>query len=85
MCRNNELRKFRTLDGAQRRAAIRRHLAGADKIDFTADPHSLAISQQCALADMARAVCWRKSITSCMSLGLAFFVYLSRDAGKGAA
>lgn len=85
MCRNTELKKFRTLAGPARRAAIRRHLAGAEQIDFAADPHSLAISQQCALADMARAVCWRKSITSCMSLGLAFFVYLSRDAGKGVA
>lgn len=85
MCRNTELKKFRTLAGPARRAAIRRHLAGVDKIDFAADPHSLAQSQQCALADMARAVCWRKSIASCMSLGLAFFVYLSRDAGKGVA
>ena len=85
MCRNNQLRKFRVLEGAARRRAIRAHLAESDKINFTADPHSLAQSQQCALADMARAVCWRKSITSCMSLGLAFYVYLSRDAGKGVA
>ncbi|TKW76785.1 MAG: hypothetical protein DI543_19150 [Bradyrhizobium icense] len=79
------MRKFRTLEGAQRRAAIRRYLAAQESIPFDADPHTLKSSQQCALADMARAVCWRKSITSCMSLGLAFYVYLSRDAGKGAA
>lgn len=79
MC-NNPLKRFRTMTGADRRAAVRAHLATTDAIDFTGDPHSLRISQQCALADMARAVCWRKSPSSPLSLGMAFYVYLSRDA-----
>jgi hypothetical protein len=82
MCKNNQLRSFRTLEGSKRREAIRAHMRAADDIDFTADPHSLRISQQCALSDMAKAVGWRKSSTSPLSLGLAFYVYLSRDAAK---
>ena len=82
MCKNNTLKQFRTMEGSARRAAIRAHLTKHEEIDFTADPHALKISQQCALADMARAVCWRKSPTSSLSLGLAFFVYLSRSAPK---
>lgn len=85
MCRNNELRKFRTMEGAQRRAAIRAHLAADAGLSFGNDPHTLSFSQRSALHDMARAVCWRKSISSCLSLGAAFYVYLSRDAGKGIA
>lgn len=78
MCRNNELRALRTLTGPARRAAIRKHLTNSAKIAFGVDPHTLAHSQQCALSEVARAVCWRKSISSPMSLGLAFYVYLSR-------
>jgi hypothetical protein len=80
MCKNNPLKKFRTLEGAARRAAVRSHMVKVEGIDFTADPHALRISQQCALADMAKAISWRKSPTSPLSLGLAFFVYLARDA-----
>lgn len=80
MCKQNSLKKFRTLEGAQRRAAIRAHMVATDEIDFTADPHSLRWSQQGALSDMAKAISWRKSPSSPLSLGLAFFVYLARDA-----
>ena len=82
MCRNTELKKFRTLAGPARRAAIRRHLAADAGLSFGNDPHTLSHSQRSALHDMARAVCWRKSISSCLSLGAAFYVYLSRDAGR---
>lgn len=82
MYRNNELRKFRTLSGAERRAAVRRYLADSAGLVFGNDPHTLSFSQRSALHDMARAVVWRKSISSCLSLGAAFYVYLSRDAGK---
>jgi hypothetical protein len=82
MCKQNPLKHFRTLEGNERRAAMRAHLSSVEGIDFTADPHALKISQQCALADMAKAVAWRKSPTSPLSLGLAFFVYLGRSAPK---
>lgn len=78
MCRNNELRKLRTMTGPARRDAVRRYLTESAQIAFGVDPHTLAQSQQCALSEVARAVCWRKSISSPMSLGLAFYVYLSR-------
>lgn len=79
MCANN-LRHLRTIEGAQRRATIRAMLAKSDALVFGNDPHTLSFSQRSALQDMARAVSWRKSITSCLSLGAAFYVYLSRDA-----
>jgi len=82
MCRNNELRKLRTLEGAKRRAAIRAELDKSLGLKFGNDPHTLSFSERVALQDVARAVCWRKSITSCLSLGAAFYVYLSRDAGR---
>lgn len=80
MCKQNPFKKFRSLEGSKRREAIRAHMSAAEEIDFTADPHALRISQQCALSDMAKAISWRKSPSSPLSLGLAFFVYLSRDA-----
>lgn len=81
MCSNN-LRHLRTIEGAQRRATIRALLAKSDGLVFGNDPHTLSMSQRCSLQDMARAVSWRKSISSCLSLGAAFYVYLSRDAAK---
>ena len=77
MC--GHLKQYRTLTGPARKTAIRSHLARTDGIDWKADPHTLTQSQRCALSDMAKAVSWRKSITSPLSLGLSFFVYLSRD------
>jgi hypothetical protein len=80
MC-NQSLKQFRTMSGADRRAAARAHLAQSHGINFAAnDPHGLTVSQQVALSDMARAVCWRKSAASPLSVGMAFYVYLARDA-----
>jgi len=78
MCKQNPLKHFRTLEGAKRRDAMRAALVASHEIDFAADCHTLTQSQRCALADMAKAVSWRKSPTSPLSTGLAFFVYLSR-------
>lgn len=80
MCKNNPLKKFRTMEGAQRREAMRAHLGETNELRFDLDPHELTFSQRSALSDMAKAVSWRKSPTSCLSLGAAFYVYLSRDA-----
>jgi len=79
---NQNLKPFRTLTGPARKSAMRAHLANIEGIDFRADPHTLTFAQQCALSDMAKAVSWRKSITSPLSLGLAFFVYLARDVSQ---
>lgn len=79
MSKQINLKTFRTIDGAARRDAMRAHLAEHAEIDFKADCHTLTFAQQCALSEMAKAVSWRKAITSPLSLGLAFFVYLARD------
>lgn len=80
MCKQNPLKNFRTMSGAERRAACRVHLAESNAINFAAqDPHALTVSQQSALADMAKAVSWRKSPMSPLSVGMAFYVYLARD------
>jgi hypothetical protein len=84
MC-NQTLKNFRTMSGADRRAAVRSHLAQSHAINFAAnDPHGLTVSQQSALCDMARAVSWRKSAASPLALGMAFYVYLARDAKPSA-
>lgn len=59
--------------------AIRAALVVSDKIDFTADVFALSHSQRCALRDAAKAHGYRKSITSCLSTGAAFFVYLVKE------
>lgn len=82
MCKPVDLKTFRTVVGADRKAAMRAHLSKHDGVTFGLDPHSIPMSQQCALADMAKAVSWKKSISSSLSLGLAFYVYLSRDVGQ---
>jgi hypothetical protein len=85
MCKQNPLKSFRTMSGAERRAAMRAHLAASNTISFAAqDPHALTASQQNALADMAKSVCWRKSPTSPLALGPAFYVYLARDVAQSA-
>jgi hypothetical protein len=81
MC-SHTLKHLRTLTGDKRRAAIRAHLAKSAALSFNLDPHTVTMSQQIALSDMAKAVSWRKSITSPLSLGLAFYVYLSREEAK---
>lgn len=77
---NKALTKFRTIDGCKRRAAMRAYLSGEDKtLSFTASPDSLTPSQLRALTDMAKAVSWRKSIGTPLTLGAAFYVYLGKD------
>lgn len=62
------------------KAALRATLAAAPhKVDFTLDPYQLTHSQRSALHDTARSVGYRKSVSSCLSLGAAFFVYLAKD------
>lgn len=79
MCKTVELKHFRTLEGPERKAAMRFYLAKHEGIDFTQDVHTLYSGQRSALQDMAKAVSWRKSLTSPLSLGAAFFVYLVKD------
>lgn len=79
MCKN-PLKNFRTMTGETRRAACRADLVHGHAIDFAAqDPHALTVSQLAALSAMAKAVSWRKSAASSLSVGMAFYVYLARD------
>lgn len=73
------LKNFRTMTGPERRSACRAHLEKQHGVNFHGDVHAVGISGLTACAEMAKAICWRKSQTSSMSLGAAFFVYLSRD------
>lgn len=76
---DQHFRTFRTLTGETRKIAIRTELsAEPHNIDFSADPFTLYNSQRIVLADMAKAVGYRKPITSYFSLGAAFFVYLAK-------
>lgn len=77
MC--NNLRKFRTLDGPARRIAVRAHLAQSLGLVWNKSPFELTHTERTALDEMARAVGWRKSIASSLSLSAAFYVYLSRE------
>lgn len=80
MCKN-PLKNFRTMTGETRRAACRADLVSGHNINFAAqDPHALTASQLAALSAMAKAVSWRKSAASSLSVGMAFYVYLARDA-----
>jgi len=79
MCKTVELKTFRTLEGPARKEAMRFYLAKHHAIDFTADVFTLYSDQRGALVEMAKAVSWRKSISSPLSLGAAFFVYLAKD------
>lgn len=81
MCKTPlDLRTFRTLDGSARRAAMRAHLTKAHGVDFSADVHAIPISALAACAELAKAVSWRKSPSSSLSTGAAFFTYLAREA-----
>ena len=81
---NNDLKKFRTMEGPARREAVRAHLIKHDGINFNKGPFELSHSERSALHDMAKAVSWRKSPASSFSLGAAFFVYLAKDVAKTA-
>lgn len=60
------------------KALLRTMLENSVKINFKADVHTLSHSQRTALQDMAKSVGYRKSVSSSLSLGAAFFVYLAR-------
>lgn len=62
------------------KTTIRAALAASHQIDFTADVFTLSHSQRVALVDAAKACGYRKSITSCLTLGGAFFQYLAKGA-----
>lgn len=79
MCKHNQLKKFRTMEGSARRAAVRAHLAHAVGLAFDKSPFQLSHTERAALDDMARAVAFRKSAISPLSNCAAFYVYLSRD------
>ena len=57
---------------------MRAMLAKSHDIDFTKEVFQLSHSQRIGLSDMAKAVGYRKSVSSSLSLGAAFFVYLVR-------
>lgn len=82
MSTNISLKALRTLEGEARRDACRAHLAKHSDMRFDLDPHQLTHSQRIDLHDMAKAVCWRKSICSSLSLGAAYYVYLCKDVAK---
>jgi hypothetical protein len=84
MCKQNPLKHFRTIEGAERRKAMRAHLAENNGIVWSKSPHELTHTERSALDAMARAVAWRKSISSPLSLCAAFYVYLSREVEKTA-
>jgi hypothetical protein len=79
---NLALKSLRTLEGEARRDACRAHLAKHSGLTFNLDPHQLSFSQRIDLHDMAKAVCWRKSICSSLSFGAAYYVYLCKDVAK---
>lgn len=70
------------MEGATRRAAIRAHMLDALNMKWDKSPYELTSSERTALDEMAKAVGWRKSIASPLSLSAAFYVYLCRDAAK---
>lgn len=78
MCKQNPLKHLRTLTGDARKQAARAHLTTEHGVTFGHGPHLLTWAQRDALSTLAKAVCWRKSISSSLSLGSAFYVYLSR-------
>lgn len=81
----NEYKKFRTLQGRTRKDAMRAELSKLPhEIDFGKSVYELSASQRCALSDMAKAVGYRKPVTSMHTLGGAFFCYLERDVARPA-
>lgn len=72
------LRKFRTLTGPARKNAVRAYLIAEYGVTFGLDPHTVPLSARGALADMAKVCGYRKPIACSLSLGTAFYRYLSR-------
>lgn len=80
MCKHNQnLKRFRTLEGSARRAAVRAYLAQSVGLAWDKSPFQLSAAERSALDDMARAVAFRKSAISPLSNCAAFYVYLSRE------
>lgn len=71
------LRRFRTLTGPARKVAVREHLAALG-VEFGKDVNTIPGPLKSAVADMAKVCGYRKPITCPLSLGAAFYVYLSR-------
>lgn len=76
MC-NQTLKRFRVLTGPARRIAMVHYLQ-AHGVVFGQDVHAVPVSTLTACAELAKAVCWRKSLSSSMSIGAAFYLYLSK-------
>lgn len=72
------LRKFRTLTGPARKGAVREHLFDSHGVKFDQDAHTLSSAARSALADMAKVCGFRKPINCAYTLGIAFYLYLSR-------
>lgn len=72
-------------DTDKRKAAMREFLQQSNSIDFNADVHAIPSSGLVACATMAKAIKYKKSPASSLSLGAAFFCYLARDLQHGRA
>lgn len=72
------LRKFRTLTGPARKVAVREHLFETSGVKFGQDVHTLSGAAKSAVADMAKVCGFQKPIGCPLSLGAAFYNYLSR-------
>lgn len=83
-----ECKKFLDIrDTDKRKAAMREFLtkSSGDGINFNADVHAIPSSGLVACATMAKAIKYKKSPASSLSLGAAFFCYLARDLQHGRA
>jgi hypothetical protein len=68
------------MNPAEKKQTIRTMLdaRACGPFNWKADVHTLTTSQRVELAGMAKATGYRKSISSSLSLGSAFFVYLCK-------
>jgi hypothetical protein len=74
------VRRYRTLTGMARKVALREHFAQSHGVDFAKAHHAMPHEARAALAEMAKAVCWRKPIGCPLNLGAAFYNWLQRGA-----
>lgn len=72
------VRHLRVISGGERKAAVRKHLQSAG-VDMTAEAHTLSAEHAQLVAAVAKAVGYRKPAASQLSVGVAYFVYLSRE------
>ena len=73
------LRRYRTLTGQARKVALREHFA-AHGVPVGVDYHTISNEARAMLADVAKAVCWRKPISCPLNLAQAFYNYMTRGA-----